>query len=182
MLSVKGFFPVASPASLLPSCPVCLSSVSDSCPYPSCLCLPLPTSFCRCPSSFRRSLRLRRRVPRAGKGIGTLHHLARRIRGREGAGHPWRRQPSPMSKGGYQRRSRLAHSQAPRTSDSFSSEIATSFDPPLIMPKFGAMSSAMCLPVGSRREFRSGITGRLRGANILGGAGSAAAWPVPELP
>ncbi len=45
--SVKGFFSVASAASLLPFAPVCLSSVSDSCPYPSCLfCLPLRTSLC----------------------------------------------------------------------------------------------------------------------------------------
>ena len=54
MLSVKGFFSVASLASLLPFVPVCLSSVSDPCPYPSCLCLPLRTSFSRCPSSSRR--------------------------------------------------------------------------------------------------------------------------------
>ena len=54
ILSVKGFFSVASPASFLPSVPVCLSSVSDPCPYPSCLCLPLHTSFSRCPSSSRR--------------------------------------------------------------------------------------------------------------------------------
>jgi hypothetical protein len=54
MLSVKGFFSVASLSSLLPFVPVCLSSVSDPCPYPSCLCLPLRTSFSRCPSSSRR--------------------------------------------------------------------------------------------------------------------------------
>ena len=54
MLSVKGFFSVASLASLLPFVPVCLSSVSDPCPYPSCLCLPLRTSFSRWPSSSRR--------------------------------------------------------------------------------------------------------------------------------
>jgi hypothetical protein len=29
----------------LPFVPVCLSSVSDPCPYPSCLCLPLDVSF-----------------------------------------------------------------------------------------------------------------------------------------
>ena len=54
MLSVKGFFSVASLASPLPFVPVCLSSVSDPYPYPSCLCLPLRTSFSRCPSSSRR--------------------------------------------------------------------------------------------------------------------------------
>jgi len=54
MLSVKGFFSVASIASLLLFVPVCLSSVSDPCPYPSCLCLPLRISFPRCPSSSRR--------------------------------------------------------------------------------------------------------------------------------
>jgi len=54
MLFVKGFFSVASLSSLLPFVPVCLSSVSDPCPYPSCLCLPLRTSFSRCPSSSRR--------------------------------------------------------------------------------------------------------------------------------
>jgi hypothetical protein len=31
----------------LPFVPVCLSSVSDPCPYPSCLCLPLRNSFSR---------------------------------------------------------------------------------------------------------------------------------------
>jgi hypothetical protein len=41
----------------------------------------------------------------------------------------------------------------------FCSEIATSFDPPVIMPKFGAMSSAMCLPALSRPDFSSGIRG-----------------------
>jgi len=45
MLSVKRFFSVASLTSLLPFGPVCLSSVSDPCPYPSCLCLPLRASF-----------------------------------------------------------------------------------------------------------------------------------------
>ena len=45
MLSVKGFFSAASISSLLPFVPVCLSSVSDPCPYPSCLCLPLRTPF-----------------------------------------------------------------------------------------------------------------------------------------
>ena len=54
MLSVKGFFSVASIASLLPFVPVCLSSVSDPCLYPSCLCLPLRTSFSRCPPYSRR--------------------------------------------------------------------------------------------------------------------------------
>jgi len=54
MLFVKGFFSVASLSSLLPFVPVCLSSVSAPCPYPSCLCLPLRTSFSRCPSSSRR--------------------------------------------------------------------------------------------------------------------------------
>ena len=54
MLSVKRFFSVASLASLLLFVPVRLSSVSDPCPYPSCLCLPLHTSFSRCPSSSRR--------------------------------------------------------------------------------------------------------------------------------
>jgi len=54
MLSVKGFFSVAALASLLPFVPVCLSSVSDPCPYPSCLCLPLRTSFSSCPSPSRR--------------------------------------------------------------------------------------------------------------------------------
>ena len=54
MLSIKGFFSVASPASFFPFVPVCSSSVSDPCPYPSCLCLPLYTSFSCCPSSSRR--------------------------------------------------------------------------------------------------------------------------------
>ncbi len=54
MLSVKGFFWVASLSSLSPFVPVCLSSVSDPSPYPSCLCLPLRTSFSRSPSSSRR--------------------------------------------------------------------------------------------------------------------------------
>jgi hypothetical protein len=45
MLSVKEFFSVASLTSFLPFVPVCLSSVSGPCPYPSCLCLPLHTSF-----------------------------------------------------------------------------------------------------------------------------------------
>ena len=45
MLSVKKFFSVASLAALLPFVPVCLSSVSDPCSYPSCLYLPLRTSF-----------------------------------------------------------------------------------------------------------------------------------------
>ena len=54
MLSVKGFFSVASIASLFPFVPVCLSSVSDPCLYPSCLCLPLRTSFSRCPPNSRR--------------------------------------------------------------------------------------------------------------------------------
>ena len=35
----------------------------------------------------------------------------------------------------------------------FSSEIATSLYPPAIMPKFGAMSSAMCLPAARGRGF-----------------------------
>lgn len=39
--------------------PVCSSSVSDFCPYPSCLCLPLHTSFSRCPLSFRAIVRIR---------------------------------------------------------------------------------------------------------------------------
>ncbi len=54
MLSVMGFFSVASAASLLPFGPACLSSVSEPCPYPSYLCLPLRTSFSRWPASFRR--------------------------------------------------------------------------------------------------------------------------------
>jgi len=54
MLSVTGFLSVASPASFLPSFAVLLSSVSDSFPYPSCLCLPLRTSFSRCPCSSHR--------------------------------------------------------------------------------------------------------------------------------
>jgi len=45
MVSVKGFFSVASLASLLPFAPVCLSSVSGPCPYPFCLCLPFIPPF-----------------------------------------------------------------------------------------------------------------------------------------
>ena len=45
MPSVKRFFWVALLTSLLPFVPVCLSSVSDPCPYPSCLCLPLRLPF-----------------------------------------------------------------------------------------------------------------------------------------
>ena len=54
MLSVKGFFSVASLSFLLPFVPVCLSFVSDPCPYPSCLCLPFGTSFSHCPPFSRR--------------------------------------------------------------------------------------------------------------------------------
>ena len=53
MLSVKGFFSVASLTCLLPFVPVCLSSVSGPCPYPSCLCLPLRASFFLVPSAFK---------------------------------------------------------------------------------------------------------------------------------
>jgi hypothetical protein len=48
----------------------------------------------------------------------------------------------------------------PKLRTFFSSEITMSFDPPVIMAKFGAMSSAMCLPAGSSRDCCSGITGR----------------------
>ena len=54
MLSVLGSLSVASPAFFLPSFAVLLSSVSGSFPCPSCLCLPLRTSFSRCPCSSRR--------------------------------------------------------------------------------------------------------------------------------
>ena len=62
VLSVKGFFSVASLASLLPFVPVCLSSVSDPCPYPSCLCLPLRTSFSRVPHLLVARVSLQRGI------------------------------------------------------------------------------------------------------------------------
>jgi hypothetical protein len=52
MLSVKESFSVASLTSLLPFDPVWLSSASGPCPYPSCLCLPLRTSFFVVPISY----------------------------------------------------------------------------------------------------------------------------------
>ncbi len=64
MLSVKAFFSVASLTSLLPCVPVRLSSVSDPCPYPSCLCLPLRTSFFPLTSSVI--------FPRWSPGLGFL--------------------------------------------------------------------------------------------------------------
>ena len=54
MLSVTGFLSVASPASFLLSFAVLMPSASCPFPYPSCLCLPLRTSFSCCPSSSRR--------------------------------------------------------------------------------------------------------------------------------
>src|SRR5262249_44582440 len=42
---MQGFLSVVSPDSFLPFVPVFLSSVSEPCPYPSCLCLPSRTSF-----------------------------------------------------------------------------------------------------------------------------------------
>jgi len=44
MVSIQGFLSVVSPDSFLPFVPVFLSSVSELCPYPSCLCLPSRTS------------------------------------------------------------------------------------------------------------------------------------------
>src|SRR5262245_19011479 len=43
-----GFLSVVSPDFFLPFVPVFLSSVSEPCPYPSCLCLPSRTSFFHC--------------------------------------------------------------------------------------------------------------------------------------
>ena len=54
MFSIEGLRPVVYPASFGSFVPVLLSSVSDPCPYPSCLCLPLRNSFLRCPSSSQR--------------------------------------------------------------------------------------------------------------------------------
>src|SRR5262249_936213 len=45
---MQGFLSVVSPDSFLPFVPVSLSSVSEPCPYPSCLCLPSRTSFFHC--------------------------------------------------------------------------------------------------------------------------------------
>ena len=45
LLFVNGCFSVASPSVFLPSVAASRGSVSDPCPYPSCLYLPLPTSF-----------------------------------------------------------------------------------------------------------------------------------------
>ena len=53
LFSVKVFFSVAWPAYFLFFGPVCLSSVSDPCSYPSCLCLPLRTSFFLVPLAFK---------------------------------------------------------------------------------------------------------------------------------
>ena len=75
MLSVKGFFSVASLASLLPFVPVCLSSVSDPCPYPSCLCLPLRTSFSRIPHAHLLALQLPTPLPLAQDQLQKYHNL-----------------------------------------------------------------------------------------------------------
>ena len=48
MVSMQGFLSVVSPDSFLPFVPVFLSSVSEPCPYPSCLCRPLRASFLHC--------------------------------------------------------------------------------------------------------------------------------------
>jgi hypothetical protein len=50
IVSMQGFLSVVSPDSFLPFVPVFLSSVSELCPYPSCLCLPSRTSFFHCPT------------------------------------------------------------------------------------------------------------------------------------
>ena len=46
--SMQGFLSVVSPKSFLLFVPVFLTSVSEPCPYPSCLCLPSRTSFFHC--------------------------------------------------------------------------------------------------------------------------------------
>jgi hypothetical protein len=51
MGSTQGVLSVVSPASFLQFVPVFLSSVSEPCPYPSCLCLPWRTSFFHCPAA-----------------------------------------------------------------------------------------------------------------------------------
>ena len=51
MSGFGGYRSIASPVSFFSSVPLYFSSVFDSCPYPSCLCLPLRTSFPRCPAS-----------------------------------------------------------------------------------------------------------------------------------
>jgi hypothetical protein len=51
VFSIKRFFSVASQASFLPLGPAWLFSVSEPCPYPSCLCLPLCFPFSGCPRS-----------------------------------------------------------------------------------------------------------------------------------
>ena len=48
MVSMQGFLSVVSPDSFLPFVPVFLSSVSEPCPYPSCLCRPSRASFLHC--------------------------------------------------------------------------------------------------------------------------------------
>ena len=52
--SEKGFRSFVFPADFFSFVPFSFASVSDSCPYPSCLCLPLRTSFLRCPASSHR--------------------------------------------------------------------------------------------------------------------------------
>src|SRR5262249_26555804 len=47
-----GFLSVVSPDSFLPFVSVFLSSVSEPCPYPSCLCLPSRTSFFHCSAAW----------------------------------------------------------------------------------------------------------------------------------
>jgi len=51
MVSMQGVLSVVSPDSFLPFVPVFLSSVSEPCPYPSCLCRPSRTSFLHCPTA-----------------------------------------------------------------------------------------------------------------------------------
>src|SRR5262245_41065176 len=48
---MQGFLSVVSPKSFLLFVPVSLASVSEPCPYPSCLCLPSRTSFFYCPAA-----------------------------------------------------------------------------------------------------------------------------------
>ena len=51
MVSMQRVLSVVSPDSFLPFVPVFLSSVSEPCPYPSCLCRPSRTSFLHCPTA-----------------------------------------------------------------------------------------------------------------------------------